>query len=173
MKRFTISLIIHFYSILQSCPSLCDRTECSIPGSPVYHQLPELAQTHVHRVGDAIQPSHPLSSPLLPSIIPSIRVLSNESDFSIRWLKHWSFGFSISTFNEYSGLVSFRIDQFDFISVQRTLKSLLQHHSSKLNYSALSYIYIDIYTLTSIYDCWKTHSFEQIDLCRQSNDSPC
>ena len=90
---------------------------------------PELTQTHVHLVGDAIQPSHPLSSPLLlPSIFPSIRVFSNESALLIRWQKYWSFSFSISPSNEHSGLISFRIDLF---AVQGTLKSPLQHHSLK------------------------------------------
>ena len=96
---------------------------------PVHHQLPELAQTHVHPVHDAIQPSHLLSSP--SSIFPNIRVFSNESVLCIRWLKYWSFCFSISPSNEYSGLISFRIDWFDLLAAQGTLKGLLQHHSSK------------------------------------------
>ena len=96
-------------SVAKSCPTLCDPMDCSTPGLPVHHQKPELAQTHVHRVSDAIQPSHPLSSSsLLPSIFPSIRVFSNELTLHIRWPKYWSFGFSISASNEYSGLVSFR-----------------------------------------------------------------
>ena len=99
--------------------------DCSMPGFPV-HQLPELAQIHVHRVGDAIQQSHPLS---FPSIFPSIRVFSNESVLCIRWPKYWSF--SVSPSNEYSGLISFRIDWLDLPVVQETLKSLLQHHNSK------------------------------------------
>ena len=111
---------------------LCNPMNRSMPGLPVHHQLPEFTQTHVHRVGDAIQPSHPLSSPLLlPPIPPSIRVFSNESVLCIRWPKDWSFSFSISPSNEYSGLISFRIDWFDLLAVQGTLKSLLQHHSSK------------------------------------------
>ena len=103
--------------------------DCSTPGLPVHQQLPELIQTHVHRVGDAIQPSHPLSSPSPPA--PSIRVFSNESALHIRWPKYWSFSFSISPSNEYSGLISFRMDWLDLLAVQGTLKSLLQHHSSK------------------------------------------
>ena len=100
--------------------------DCSTPGFPVHHQLPKLAQTHVHRVGDAIQPSHPLSSSLLlPSIFPSIRVFSKESDLRFRWPKYWSFSFRINLSNEYSGLISFRIDWFDLLAVQGTLKSLL------------------------------------------------
>ena len=103
-----------------------------MPGFPVYHQLRELAQTHVHRVGDAIQPSHPLPSPSpLPSIFPSIRVFSSESALHIMWPKYWNFSFSISPFNEYSGLISFRIDWLDLLTDQRTLKSLLQYHSLK------------------------------------------
>ena len=90
-----------------SCPTLCDPMNCSMPGLPVHHQLPELTQTHVHHISDAIQPSHPLSSPSPPAF-PSIRVFSNESVFSIRWQKYWSFSFSISPSNEYSGLISFR-----------------------------------------------------------------
>ena len=106
--------------------------DCSMPGFPVHHELPELVQTHVLWVSDAIQPSHPLSSPsTLPSIFPSISVFSNESVLPIRWPKYWSFYFSISPSNEYSGLISFRFDHLDLIAVQRTLKSLLQHHSLK------------------------------------------
>ena len=105
--------------------------DCSTSGFPVHHQLLEPAQTHVHRICDAIQPSHALSSLLLPAIFPSIRVFSNGSTLPIRWPKYWSFSFSISPFNEYSGLISFRIDWLDLLAVQGTLKSLLQHHSSK------------------------------------------
>ena len=102
----------------------------SMPGSSVFHCLPEFAQIHVHGVSDAIQPSCPLSSLLLPpSFFLSIRVFSNESALCIRWPKYWSF--SISPSNEYSGLISFGIDWFDFLAVQGTLKSLFQHHDSK------------------------------------------
>ena len=92
----------------------------------------QLAQNHVHRVGDATQPSHPLLSPLLlPSIFPSITFFSNESVLCFRWSKYWNFSFNISAFNEYSGLISFRMDWLDLLAVHRALKSLLQHHSSK------------------------------------------
>ena len=121
-----------FSSVTQSCPTLCSPMDCSTPGFPVHHQLPELAQTHVHRVGYAIQPSLHLSSPsALPSVFPSISGFSSDSVLSIRWPKCWSFSFSISPSNEYSGLISFRIDWFDLLAVQGTLKSLLQHHSPK------------------------------------------
>ena len=124
---------------------------CSMPGLPVHHQLPEFTQIYVHWVGDAIQPSHPLSSPSPPpSIFPSIRVLSNESVLPIMWPKYWSFSFSISPSNEYSGLISFRMDSLDLLAVQGTLKSLLQYHISKasiLQHSAffivrLSHLYM-------------------------------
>ena len=106
--------------------------DCSTPGFPVHHQLPEPAQTHVHQIGDAIQPSHPQSSLLLlPSVLPSIRVFSNESVLCVRWPKYWSFSFSISPSNEHPGLISFRMDWLDLLAVQGILKSLLQHHSSK------------------------------------------
>ena len=97
-----------------------------------HHQLPEFTQTHVHRVGDVIQPSHPLSSPSPPSPNPSQHQgLFNESTLHMRWPKCWSFSFNISLFNEYSGLIFFRMDWLDLLAVQGTLKSLLQHHSSK------------------------------------------
>ena len=103
----------------------------STPGLPVHHQLPEFTQTHIHRVSDAIQPSHPLSSPSPPAPNPSFRVFSNESTLHMRWPKYWSFSFSISPSNEHLGLISFRMDWLDLLAIQGTLKSLLQHHSSK------------------------------------------
>ena len=105
----------HFSSVAQSCLNLANPMEYSMPGFPVHHQLPELTQTHVHRVSDAIQSSHPLSSLLLPSIFPSIRVFSNESVLCIRWPKYWSFSFSINPSNEHSGLISFRMDWLDLL----------------------------------------------------------
>ena len=123
---------VQFSSVAQSCPTLCDPVNCSTPGLPVHHQLPEFTQTHVHRVGDAIQPSHPLPSPsfLLP-IPPSIRVFSNEATLRMRWPKYWSFSFSIIPSKEIPGLISFRMDWLDLLAVQGTLKNLLQHHCSK------------------------------------------
>ena len=122
-------------SVQLSCsvaPTLCDPMNRSTPGLPVHHQLPELTETHVHRVSDAIQPSHPLSSPFpLAPIPPSFRVFSNELTLPMRWPKYWSFSFSIIPSNEHPGLISFRMDWLDLLAVQGMLKSLLQHHSSK------------------------------------------
>ena len=123
---------VEFSSVAQSYLTLCDPMDCSMLGLPVHHQLLQLAQTHVHWIGNAIQPSYPLLSPSPPAFnLPSIRVFSNESVLRIRWPKYWSFSFSISPSNEYLGLISLRIDWFDLLAVQGTLKSLLQHHSSK------------------------------------------
>ena len=195
-ERLARKDFLQFSSVAQLCLTLCDPMNCSTPGLPVHHRLPESTQTHVHWVSDAIQPSHPLLSPsppslnlsqhqfssvqllsrvrlfatpwttarqaslsmtnslsppkpmsiesvmpsnhlilsrpllLLPSIFPSIRVFSNESALHIRWPKYWSFSFN-SPSNEYPGLISFRMDWLDLLSLQGTLKSLLQHHSSK------------------------------------------
>ena len=119
-------------SVAQSYLTLYDPMDCSAAGFPVPHYPSEFAQIHVHWVGDAIQPSHPLSSPSLPpSVFPNIWVFSNESVLCIRWPKYWSFSFNISASNEYSGLISFRIDWFDLHAVQRTLKNFIQHYSSK------------------------------------------
>ena len=111
-------------SVAQSCPTLCDPMACSMPGLPDLHHIPEFTQTHVHRVGDAIQPSHPLSSPYPPAPIPpSIRVFSNGSALCIRWPKYWSFSFNITPSNEHPGLTSFRMDWLDLLAVQGTLLS--------------------------------------------------
>ena len=133
----------------------------STPGLPIHHQLLESTQTHVHRVDDAIQPSHPLSS-LLPSIFPSIRVFSNESALRTRWPKYWSFSFNISPSNEHPGLISFRMDWLDLLAVQGTLKSLLQHHSSKA--SILRHSAFFIVQLSHPYMLLLSH-FSRVQLC--------
>ena len=121
---------VQFNSVAQWCPTHCNPMNQSKPGLPVHHQLPESTQTI-----ESVMPSnhlilcHPFLH--LPSIFPSIKVFSNESALRIRWPKYWSFSFSISPSNEYSGLISFRKDWLDLLAVQGTLKSLLQHHSSK------------------------------------------
>ena len=121
-----------FSSVHQSCPTLCDPMNCSTPGLPVHHHLPEFTQTHVHWVSDAIQPSHPLSSPSPPAFnLSQHQGLLNESALHIRWPKYWSFSFNISPSNEHPGLISFRMDWLGLLAVQGTLESLLQYHNSK------------------------------------------
>ena len=123
---------VQFSSVTQSCPTLCNPMNRSLPGLPVHHQLPEFIQIHVHQVGDTIQPSHPLSSHSPPAPKSSQhQSLSNESTLRMRWPKYWSFRFSISPSKEHPGLISFRMDLLNLLAVQGTLKSLLQHHSSK------------------------------------------
>ena len=123
---FCYLIPVQFSSVAQTCPTLCDLMDCSTPGFLGHHQLLELAQTHVPRVVDAIQPSHPLLSPSLPAFSLSYSS-SDESALCIMWPKYWSFSFGISPSNQYSGLISFMIDWFDFLAVQGTL----QYHSSK------------------------------------------
>ena len=121
-----------FSSVAQLCPTLCDPMDYSTSGFPVHHQLLELTQTHVYQVSDAFQPSHPLSSPSPPAFnLSQYQGFSSESALCIRWPKYWSFSFNISPSNEHSGLISFRMDWLDLLAVQGTLKSPLQHHSTK------------------------------------------
>ena len=144
---------VQFSSVTQSCPTLCNPTNCSRPGIPVHHKL-LFTQTHLHI--ESVMPfshlilCHPLL--LLPPIPPSIRVFSIESTLRIRWPKYWSFSFSISPSNEHPGLISFRMDCLDLLTLQGTLKSLLQHHSSKASIFQCSAFF------TSIHDHWKNHS---------------
>ena len=123
---------LQFSSVAQSCPTLCNPMDRSTPGLPVHHQLPESTQTHVHRVSDTIQPSHPLSSPFPPAL--------NLSPHQVA--KLLEFHFSISPSNECSGWISFRKDWLDLLAVQETLKSLLQHHSSKASVLRCSAFFI-------------------------------
>ena len=123
---------VQFSSVTQSCPTLCDPMNHSMPGLPVHHQLLELLK--LISIESVIPSNHLiLCRPLLllPSIFPSIRVFSNESALHIRWPKYWSFSFNVSPSNEHPGLISFRMDWLDLLAVQGNLKSLLQHHSSK------------------------------------------
>ena len=119
---------IHFSSVTQSCPALCNPMVCTTPGFPVHHQLPEFTQTHVHWVSDAIQPLSANSPPAL-NVSQNQESFSNELLLHIRWPKYWSSKFDISPSNEYSRLMSFRMDWLDLLAVQGTRKSLLQHHS--------------------------------------------
>ena len=160
-----------FSSVAQPCLTLCNPVDCITPGFPVHHQLPKFAQTHVHRAGDAIQPSllcYPLLH-LLP-IFSSVRVFSNESVFRISWPKYWSFSFSISPSNEYSGLISSRIDWFDLLAVQGTLKNLLQLYSSKRSILWCSAFFM-VQVSHSYMTTEKKYSFDRMDLSRQSDTS--
>ena len=138
---------------------LYNPMDSSMLGFPVLHQLLQFTQTHVHRVSDAIQPSHPLSSPSPPAFnLSSIRIFANESAVCIRWPKYWGFSFNISPSNEHSGLMSFRMDWLELLAVQGTLKSLLQNHSSKASilwHSAFFTVQLS-HTMTS----GKNHSFD-------------
>ena len=141
--EYMLELSVQFSSVTQSCLTLCDPMDCSIPGLPVHHQFQEFIQTHVHWVGDAIYLSHPLSSASPPAFdLTQQSVFSSELVLHIRWPKYWSFSFNISPSNEYSGLIPFRIDWFVLLAVQRTLQSLLQHHSSKASILLCSAFFI-------------------------------
>ena len=151
---------VHFSSVTQSCPTLCNpmtaarQASLSITNS---WSLPKLMFIELVMPSNHLSLCHPLLLPL--SIFPSIRVFSNESVLRIGWPKYWSFSFKISPSNEYSGLISFKIDWFDILAVQGTLKSLLQHHSSKASiFSALIFLYSA--ALTSIHDYCKNHSLD-------------
>ena len=124
--------LLQLRSVAQSCPTLCDPRDCSRPDFPVHHHLPELAQTYVCQVGDAIQPSHPLLSPS-PAFNPSQPqgLFPVSQFFRIKWPKDWSFSFSINPCSKYSGLISFRMNWLDLLAIQGTLKSLFQYQSSK------------------------------------------
>ena len=123
---------VQFSSVAHSCPTLCDPMNRSMPGLPVHHHLLEFTQTHVHWVSDAVQPSHLLSSPSLPALnLSQHQGLFKWVSFSHQVSKYWSFSFNISPSSEHPGLISFRMDWLDLLAVQETLKSLLQHHSSK------------------------------------------
>ena len=162
--------VVQFSSVSQSCPTLCDPMNHSTPGLPLHHQLLEFTQTHVHRVGDAIQPSHLLSSPSPPAPNPSQHQgFSNESTLRIRWPKYWSFSFSIIPSKEIPGLISFRMDWLDLLTVQGTLESSPTPQFKTINSSALSFLHSP--SLTSIHDHRKNHSLDQMDLIRQSNVS--
>ena len=162
--------LVQFSSVAQLCPNLCDPMNCSTPGLPVHYQLPEFTQTHVHWVGDAIQPSQPLLSPSpLALNLSQHQGLFKWVSSSHQVAKDWSFSFNISPSNEYPGLVSFRMDWLDLLAVQGTLKSLLQHHNLKvsiLRHSAFFMIQISHPYMTP----GKT-GFDYMDLCQQSNVS--
>ena len=153
--------VVHFVVFQSLCHVwLCDIMDCSTPGFSILFYLQELAQTHIHWVGDAIQPSHPLS-PLLfqASVFPSIRAFSRGSVLCIRWPKYWSFSFNISPSTEFSGLISFRIDWFHLLVVQGTSQeSSPAPQFESINSLAVSLLYGP--TLTSVHDYWKDQSID-------------
>ena len=147
-----------FSSVAHSCPTLCDPMDSSTPGLPVHHQLLEFTETHIHWVSDAIQPSHPLSSPSSPAFnLSQHQSLFKWVSLHIWWPKYWSFSFSISPSIEYSGLISFRMVWLDLLAVQGTLESLFQHHSSKASILWCSAFFI--VQLSHPY-YWENHSFD-------------
>ena len=139
---FSSCFVFQFSSVTQPCLTLCNPMNPSTPGLPVHHQLWEFTQTPVHWVGDAIQPSHPLSSPSPAFNLSQYQGLFTESALRIRWPKYWSFSFNISPSNEHPRLISFRMDWLDLLAVQGTLKSLLQYHSSKASILQCSAFFI-------------------------------
>ena len=148
-----------FSSVAQSCLTLCNPMDCSTPDFPVHHQLPETAQTHGHRISDTIQPSHSLSSPSPPALnLSQHQVFSNEWVLCIRWPRYWSFSLSISPSNEYSGLISFRIDGWISLKSKEFSRVFSNSTVQSINYSVLSFLYDP--NLTSVYDYWKNHSFD-------------
>ena len=159
-KRNTSGLELvafQFSSAPQSCLTFCDPMDHTMPGFPVHHQHLELAQTHVHQVDDAIQPTHPLLSPSPPAFnISQHQDFSSESVLRIKWLRYWGFSFSISPSNEYSGLISLRIDWFDLLAVQGTQESSPTPYFKSIS-SAFSFLYSP--TLRSIHGYWENHSF--------------
>ena len=147
-------------SVAQLCPTLCDRMDCSTPSFPVHHQLPELTQTHIHRVGDANQPSHPLPSPSPPAFnLSQHQGLFKWVTSSNQVAKVLEFQLQHQSFNEFSGLISFRMDWLDLLAVQGTCKNLLQHHSSKASVLQCSAFFIVQLSL-SIHDYWKNRSLD-------------
>ena len=157
---------VHFSSVPQSCTALCDLMDCSTPGFPVHHQLPELAQTHVYWVGDAIHHLILCRPLLLPSSFPSIRVFSNELALHIRWLKYWSFSISLSM--KIQDWFLLRLTGLISCSPRDSQESspMPSEQFKTINSVALSLLYGSI--LTSIHDYWKNHSFDSMDLCQQS-----
>ena len=152
------------------CPTLCGHMDCSLPVFLFLHCLPNLLKlmsTESVMPSNHLVPCHPLLLP--PSIFPSIRIFSSELVLHIMWPKCWSFSFSISPSNEYSGLIFFRMDWFDLLAVQGTLKSSPTPPFKSINSSMICFLYSP--NLTSIHDYWKKDSFDKMDICWQSNVS--
>ena len=154
-------------SATQLGQTLCNPMDCSTPGFPVLSYLLELAQTHVHLVGDAAQPSCPLLSPSPAFNLSQHQGLSQCVGSSHQETKVLEFQLQHQSFQRHPGLITFRTDWLDILTVQGTLGSLLQHHSSKQQFFGAQLLYGP--TLTSVLNCWKSHSFDQTDHCRQSD----
>ena len=150
--------LVQFSSVTQSCLTLCNPMNCSTPGLPVHHHLPEFTQTHVHQVCDAIHLILGRLLLLLPPIPPGIRLFSNESTLRMTWPKYWSFSFSIIPSKEIPGLISFRMDWFDPCSPRDSQESSPAPQFKSINSSALSLLHSP--TLTSIHEHWKNHSLD-------------
>ena len=167
-KEAVVHISVQFSSVTQSCLTLCDPMDYSLSGFSVLHQLLELALTHVHWLSDAIQPSHPLSSPSPPAFNlsqnQSWKRLERESVLCIRWPKYWRFSFSISPTSENSGLFPLGWTSWIFCSPRDSQESFLIPQFKSINSSALSFLYSP--TLTPIYDYWKNHSFDKMYLCQ-------
>ena len=158
------------FSVAKSCPTLCDPIDCRMSGSSVLHYLPEFAQNYVHWISDAIQPSH-LLSPCSP---PAHNLSQHQGLFQWVGSSHQMakvHAEGISPSNKYSGVISFRIVWLDLLAVQGTLKSILQHHSSKASILQLS-SFFTVQLLTSVHDYWKNHSFDYMDYCQKSDVFP-
>ena len=161
---------VQFSPVNQSCPTLCNLMDCSTPGLlSITNSWSLLKLRSIESVMPSNHLIHCRPFLLLPSIFPSIGVLSKESVLHIKWPKYWSFSFSISPTNEYAGLISFRMDWLGLLEVQGTLKSSPSPQFKSINSWVLSFLYSP--TLIPIQDCWKKHSLDQMDLCWQSNVS--
>ena len=159
VSQFKADNMCQFSSVTQSCPTLCNPMDCSTPGFPVHHQLLELTQAHVHWVGDAIQPSHPLSSPSPPAFnLSRDQVLFQWVSSSHQVAKVLEFQLQHQSSNEHPGVISFRMDWLDLLAVQGTLKSLLQHHSSKASILRCSAFFIVNSHIQ--HGHWKNHSLD-------------
>ena len=163
LRDLSIVMTVQF---AQLCPALHDPMDCSTPGLPVHHQLLDLAQTHVHWVSDAIQPSHPLSPLfLLPSIFLSIKVFPSESVLHIRGPKHWSFSFTISPSNERSGLISFRTDKFDFLDHPSFDSSIIPVYQEFIFFFLISVVFHCMNKLQVLNSCLLPCVYLWVDIC--------
>ena len=167
MKTFAKCFRCSFCCLVpQLCLALCDPMDCSTPGFPVLHYLPEFAQTHVHLVDDSIKPSYLLSPPSPPALnLSQHQGLFKWVSSLHKWLKYWSFNCRVSPSNKYSGLISFQIDWFD-LAVQRTLKSLLHSLKASILWHTAFFM---VQLSTSVHDYQKNHSFGHMNLCQQSD----